>query len=214
MKIYCRKRSVLLPLSERHACTLVEMMISLALLAVLFTLLGSMLHGMSRLSRLAEDSSLRERQMSFCFDLIRKELGEMVVVQNQGDYSFVGGENFIAYTTTRDELLARNSIPGGVKRVEWRHDPGTGSLIRTVSMLIDGKRDAGEPVKSSFFEDLDRFEIYVFDGVEWLRMTGISESMRQTQSVALRLVFKSAPGEKEEFFESAFILPNETFTKE
>ncbi|MFZ5952926.1 MAG: prepilin-type N-terminal cleavage/methylation domain-containing protein, partial [Candidatus Rifleibacteriota bacterium] len=201
-------------LTTRKAFTLVEMLISLALLAVLFTLLGSMLHGMSRLSRLAEDSSLRDRQISFCFDLIRKELGEMVVIQNQGDYSFISGENFVAYTTTRSELLARNSIPGGVKRVEWRHDPGTGNLVRTVSMLVDGKREAGEPSRTRFFENLDGLEVYIFDGVEWLRMTGISEAMPQTQSIALRLIFKSAPGEKNEFFESAFILPNETFNKE
>lgn len=201
--------------AARNAFTLVEMLISLALLAVLFTLLGGLLHGMSRISRLAEDNSIRDREMNFCFNMIRKELGEMVVEQKKTDYSFLSGENFVAYTTTRQELLARNSIPGGAKRVEWRFDPGANNLVRTTSMLIDGKREVGAPVATAFLQGLAGFEVYFFDKVQWLRMTGISELVPQTGSIAVRFIFNSdeQPG-KQEFFESAFILPNETFVKE
>lgn len=195
----------------RRAYTLVEMLISLALLAVLFTLLGSMLHGMSRISKLAEDSSVRDREIAFCFDLMRKELGEMVLDQKKVDFNFLSGENFIAYTTTRDELLARNTVPGGVKRVEWRYDPAAQQLARTVSMLIDGKREAGAPVETRFLSELQAFEIYIFDGVNWLRMTGISELVPQTSGIAVRFAF-AAEDKNQQFFETAFILPNETFT--
>ena len=198
--------------SSRRAYTLVELLISLALLAVLFTLLGSMLHGMSRISRLAEDGAVRDREMSFCFDLMRKELGEMVLDQRKADFNMLSGENFIAYTTTRTELLARNSIPGGVKRVEWRFEPAEKRLVRTVSMLIDGKRTAAAPAQTRFFQELKGFEIYVFDGVDWLRMTGISELVPQTTGLCVRLIFPSErDDQKDEFFESAFLLPNETF---
>ncbi|GAB4273696.1 MAG: hypothetical protein Kow0029_13490 [Candidatus Rifleibacteriota bacterium] len=152
--------------------------------------------------------------MNFCFELIRKELGEMIVDQNESNYNLLSGDNFIAYTTTRQELLARNSIPGGAKRVEWRYDPGSRKLVRTVSMLIDGKREPEPPVKTEFFEDLAGFEVYWYDRVQWLRMTGISEFVPQTRTIAVRFIFDSENKQKQEFFESAFILPNETFVKE
>jgi prepilin-type N-terminal cleavage/methylation domain-containing protein len=201
--------------SSKRAYTLVELLISLSLLAVLFTLLGSLLMGMSRISRLAEDDSLRERELNFCISLIRKELGEMQVDQKLVDYNFLGGDNFIAYTTTRRELLARDSIPGGSKRVEWRYDPTEKILIRTVSQLIDGKRQiAAAPVKTKFLEGLAGFESYFFDGVNWLRITGISELMPRTGSLALRFVFDDPDEpENQKFYESAFILPNETFAQ-
>lgn len=201
--------------SFRRAFTLVEMLISLILLGVLFTLLGGLLSGMSRISRMAEDDFVRDREMSFCFDLIRKELGEMIVEQGQESYRFLSGENFVAYTTTRQELLARNSIPGGAKRVEWRYDPSAQKLIRTTSMLIDGKREVGLPSVTPFLEGLAGLEIYFFDKVEWQRMTGISELVPQTSSIAIRFIFDSETQTgKQEIFESAFILPNEIFVKE
>lgn len=206
---------VKIPGSGRQGYTLVELLISLALLAVLFTLLGSLLHGMARISRLAEDGSVREREIAFCFEMMRKELGEMVIDQRKADFSFLSGENFIAYTTTRNELLARDSIPSGVKRIEWRYDPGAQVLVRRVSMLIDGKREAAAPVETRFLEGLQSFETLIFDKVNWLRMTGISEQVPQTHSIAVRLAFASENRESgREFFESAFLLPNERFSRE
>ncbi|MGM0601623.1 MAG: prepilin-type N-terminal cleavage/methylation domain-containing protein, partial [Candidatus Rifleibacteriota bacterium] len=156
-------------LKTRNGYTLVELLISLTLLAVLFTLMGSLLTGMSRISRLAEDDSLRNRETQFCFDLMRKELSEMIVEQKKVNFNFIGGNEFMAYTTTRKELLARDSIPGGAKRVEWRYDAAAKTLKRTVSMLIDGKREPVAPVETSFLSGLESFEIYFFDGVDWLR---------------------------------------------
>jgi prepilin-type N-terminal cleavage/methylation domain-containing protein len=196
---------------RRRGYTLVEMLISLALLAVLFSLLGSMLHGMSRISRLAEDSSVRDREMSFCMDLMRKELGEMILDQKKVDFNFISGDNFMAYTTTRNELLARDSIPGGVKRIEWRYDPALKCLKRTVSTLIDGKRDLAARVETAFLDTLEGFEVYYFNGVDWIKMTGISELVPDCTSICVRFVFPSENRDKQ-FFETAFILPNEKFS--
>lgn len=195
-----------------RAFTLVEVLISLSLLAVLFALLGSLLTGMSRLARLTDDDSMRDREMNFCFDLIRKELGEMILEQSKVDYSFVSGDSFISYTTTRPELLVKNSIPGGVRRVEWRYDAAARQLIRSASLLFTAGRDPAPAVVTRFFEGLTGFEVYFFDGVQWLRMTGISEKIPQTHAVAVRLAFASRDEpDRQKIFESAFLLPNETF---
>jgi prepilin-type N-terminal cleavage/methylation domain-containing protein len=198
----------------RQGYTLVELLISLALLGVLFTLLGSLLTGMSKISRLAEDTSVRDREMSFCFDLIRKELGEMVVDQKKIDFNFISGDDFIAYTTTRPELLARNSIPGGARRVEWRYDPAGQRLVRSASMIVDGKRQPVEPVVTDFLAGLAGFEVYYFDKVQWMRLTGISELVPQTNCIAVRFIFNSDDDlNRQEFYESAFILPNENYVE-
>jgi hypothetical protein len=139
----------------------------------------------------------------------------MIVDQKKVNFNFVGGNDFIAYTTTRKELLARNSIPGGAKRVEWRYDPNEQKLNRTVSMLLDGKREPVAPVETSFLPGLESFEIYFFDGVDWLRLTGISELMPQTVGISVRFVFAANENtDQQEFIESAIILPNETFKQE
>lgn len=203
--------------NSRLACrafTLVEVLISLTLLGILFTLLGGLLGGMSKIARLADDDSVRNRQMNFCFELIRKELGEMIVDQGRLDFNFIGGENFVGYTTTRPELLVKNSIPGGARRVEWRYDAAEKTMTRSATMLIDGKREAAPPVRTTFLEGLAGFEVYYFDGVQWLRMTGISELVPQTLAIAVRFIFDSPDSDnKQQFFESAFLLPNETFVK-
>ena len=82
--------------------TLVETLISLALLAVLFVLLGGLLTGMAKISRTAADVSLFDREIEFCGEIIRKELGEMLLDNSRVDYTFLGGNGFFAYTTTRD----------------------------------------------------------------------------------------------------------------
>ena len=152
--------------SARRAFTLVEILISLTLLASLFVLLGGLLSGMSKVA-----------------------------------------------TTTRPELLVRNSIPGGPRRVEWRYDAAAKTVVRRASMLAAGSsREGGTPVVTSFLEGLAAFEVYHFDGVQWLRMTGISEPVPATLAIAVRLVFASSNDSAEQrIYESAFILPNETF---
>jgi prepilin-type N-terminal cleavage/methylation domain-containing protein len=199
----------------RKGFTIVELIISLALLSALFVLLGSLLHGMSRLTRLSEDNCAFDRELNFCISLMRKELGEMQVDQNLTGYRFLSGDNFLAYSTTRQELLARNSIPGGIKRVEWRYDPQAKVLVRTVSMLIDGRRELTEPGRTTFLEGLEGFETRIFDGVNWLRMTGISELVPKTGSISVRfLVADSKDSTKTEYLSSTFILPNETYIPE
>ncbi|MGM0601557.1 MAG: hypothetical protein ACQETH_17225, partial [Candidatus Rifleibacteriota bacterium] len=78
-----------------------------------------------------------------------------------------------------------------------------------------GKREPVAPVETSFLSGLESFEIYFFDGVDWLRLTGISELVPQTVGISVRFVFDSDKNnERQEFIESAFILPNETFKNE
>jgi len=199
--------------SARRAFTLVEILISLTLLASLFVLLGGLLSGMSKVARLAEDDSLRDREINFCFDLMRKELGEMILDRKRLDYDLISGDGFFSYTTTRPELLVRNSIPGGPRRVEWRYDAAAKTVVRRASMLAAGSsREGGTPVVTSFLEGLAAFEVYHFDGVQWLRMAGISEPVPATLAIAVRLVFASSNDSAEQrIYESAFILPNETF---
>ena len=107
-----------IPKKTTGGFTLVDTLISLALLAVLFVMLGGLLTGMAKISRPAADVSIFDREIEFCGEIIRKELGEMLLDNSRADYTFLGGNEFFAYTTTRDELLDRDSIPGGAKRVE------------------------------------------------------------------------------------------------
>lgn len=190
----------------KRAFTLVETLISLALLAVLFVLLGGLLSGMARISRTASDISVFDREVEFCSEIIRKELGEMVVDNRLSDYTFLGGDEFLAYTTTRDELLVRDSIPGGEKRVEWRYDPDEKRLIRTVTRLVKAGSELPPVSRSFFLEGLSGIRLYYFDGVTWFELSGISTVIPQSQSIAIRFEVNRENDDKK-IFETAFWLP-------
>ncbi len=186
--------------------TLVETLISLGLLAVLFVLLGGLLSGMARISRTAADVSVFDREIDFCSEIIRKELGEILLDNSRADFTMLGGNEFLAYTTTRDELLVRDSIPGGAKRVEWRYDPGAKKLIRTVTRLVTPGSEL-PPVSSSYFlEGLVGIQICYYDGVGWYQLSGVSTVIPQSKSLALRFIVNDDGTQK--IYETAFWLPH------
>ena len=178
-----------IPKKTTGGFTLVETLISLALLAVLFVMLGGLLTGMAKISRTAADVSIFDREIEFCGEIIRKELGEMLLDNSRVDYTFLGGNEFFAYTTTRDELLVRDSIPGGAKRVEWRYDPGERKLVRIVTRLVT----AG-------------IELFYFDGVAWFKVSGISSVLPPARCIALRFMTRDED-DQQKSYETAFWLP-------
>ena len=186
--------------------TLVETLISLALLAVLFVLLGGLLTGMAKISRTAADVSVFDREIEFCGEIIRKELGEILLDNSRVDYTFLGGNEFFAYTTTRDELLVRDSIPGGAKRVEWRYDPGERKLVRTVTRLVTAGSVLPPVSRSYFLEGLAGIELFYFDGVAWFKASGISSVLPPARCIALRFVTRDEEN-RQKSYETAFWLP-------
>ncbi len=190
----------------KRGFTLVETIISLALLAVLFVLLGGLLSGMARISRTAADVSVFDREIEFCNEIIRKELGEMLIDNSRADFTFLGGSEFLAYTTTRDELLVRDSIPGGAKRVEWRYDPGEKKLVRTVTRLRVTGSELPPVSRSYFLEGLAGIEVYYFDGISWFQLSGLSSVIPQAQCISLRLLVRDET-DAQKVYETAFELP-------
>ena len=186
--------------------TLVETLISLALLAVLFVLLGGLLTGMAKISRTAADVSIFDREIEFCGEIIRKELGEILLDNSRADYTFLGGNEFFAYTTTRDELLVRDSIPGGAKRVEWRYDPSERKLVRTVTRLVSAGSELPPVSRSYFLEGLAGIELFYFDGVSWFQVSGISSVLPPAKCIALRFVTRD-DDDRQKSYETAFWLP-------
>lgn len=194
--------------TKKSGFTLVETLISLTLLAVLFVLLGGLLSGMAKISRVASDMAIFDREIEFCSEIMRKELGEMVIDNQKADFTFLGGSEFLAYTTTRDELLARDSIPGGAKRVEWRYDPEKKSLVRTATKLVAPGQGLPPVARSSFIEGLIGIEFLYFDGVTWFKLSGISSVVPRSESIAVRFIIKKDTNETG-VYETAFLLPYE-----
>ncbi len=195
-----------IPKKTTGGFTLVETLISLALLAVLFVMLGGLLTGMAKISRTAADVSIFDREIEFCGEIIRKELGEMLLDNSRADYTFLGGNEFFAYTTTRDELLVRDSIPGGAKRVEWRYDPGERKLVRTVTRLVAAGSELPPVSRSYFLEGLAGIELFYFDGVSWFQVSGISSVLPPAKCIALRFVTRD-DDDRQKSYETAFWLP-------
>lgn len=154
---------------------------------MLFVLLGGLLTGMAKISRTAADVSLFDREIEFCGEIIRKELGEILLDNSRVDYTFLGGNEFFAYTTTRDELLVRDSIPGGAKRVEWRYDPGERKLnLRTVTRLVTAGSELPPGIAQLFSRRAGRHRAFL------LRRCGLVQGFRHFVGAAASQMHRSA----------------------
>lgn len=186
--------------------TLIETIIAMTLLAVLFTLLGGLMQGMMRLSIVAEEISGESREREFCLELIRKELGEALVKKNSENYQLNAGRDFLSYTTLREELLARDSISDGIKRVEWRFNPGNKQLIRSVANFSHTQTELLRPTETVFFDNLTNFELFQMTEMGWRQVTAVDTQLTDTEYILLKLTF----GEHDaQIFESAFFIANE-----
>ncbi len=194
-------------LKFKNGFTLIEIMISLLLLSVLLSLLSGMLYSMMKLSNTAESVSGRQREVAFCLDLMRKELGEIVVNNNDSRLTLLAGEDFLSYATTRQELVARDSIPRGLARVEWRFDRQNGNLIRKVFQVPEPGRIQPPETETRFLSDLKQIEIGYLDDETWRIAESDSFVIPKTRGISIVLRFNNAAGNSnQKSYSSSFLL--------
>lgn len=176
--------------------TLVETLIALTLLAVLFSVLGGLLFGMSHIANLTNNTTSRSREINFCFELIRKELGEAVINNMDPRFSFLAGENFISYTTIRQELVARDDVDRGYKRIEWRYFPDKKIIKRSVTPINDIGQEAGPLASNDFLPNTESVELSYFIDGYWQRIDSKSEILPKVK--AIRIIIRLKPDEENE----------------
>jgi prepilin-type N-terminal cleavage/methylation domain-containing protein len=195
--------------NSNRGFTLVETLISLALLATLFVLLGSLLNGMSRLSKVVEEKSVSGREADFCFEIMRKEAAEIIFDEKDPRYQINFGNNFFSYVTLRDELIARDSISRGAKRVEWRFLPYEKKLLRKVNQVTEYGTEIVDPSEEAFFGDLEEFKIYWRKDEIWEEATGVLQTVAGISAIKIRLLFStdSINDKKQKTLETVIFVP-------
>jgi prepilin-type N-terminal cleavage/methylation domain-containing protein len=188
--------------------TLAETLIALTLLAVLFSIMGGLLTGMAKLSALVDSNETANKEIDFCFDIIRKELSEIIYNSKYDNYKILAGNGFLAYATNRKELIVRDSMPMGAKRVEWRFESGTKRIVRSVFSIPAPGVVLPSAEQTAFFDSLNFFQISIFRENEWHEITSVSENLTGISAIKLRLGIGES--EKElKMFQTTFQLPYE-----
>ena len=177
-----------LPLRGR-GLTLVEMTIALALTALLLILVNGLLGGVSRWSVHTREASVQARRLEFALEVMRKEIGELHLVASDPRMLLLGGAGTLSYVTTRAELIARDEMPSGLLRVEWKFDPPTRRLLRTVTPVAGTSREAGVSRTVPVLGDLEKVQFSIFDGRQWTALTGSDAPVEKPRAIGLELGF-------------------------
>lgn len=169
--------------------TLIEMTIALALTALLLILLNGLLGGVSRWSVHTREASAAARKLEFALEVMRKEIGELRLVASDPQMLLLGGAGMLSYATTRAELIARDEMPRGLIRVEWRYEPSEKVLIRTVTPIAGPSREAGVSRSVVILEQLEKVQFLVHDGKAWIPLTGSNAPVENPRAIGLELGF-------------------------
>ena len=197
---------------HKKGFTLVETLISLTLLSLLFSVMGGLLFGMSKIAHLTDNITGRTREVGFCFDIMRKELDELAVNRNNTNFSLIAGANFISYVTIRKELIARNDIAGGYKRVEWRYFPMKKLVKRSVTNLSETGYELGKTSSKSFFKGIKKFTLSYFIDNSWQKIESNSEVLPKTKALKITIKFKSKENsdtDTDTTYSTAFVCPEQ-----
>lgn len=195
---------------KRQGFTLIETLISLTLLTLLFSVLGGLLFGMSRLAQVTSDTAGLSREVNFCFDLMRKELGEVVIKENDPQFLLLVGRNFFSYATIRQELISRDDIARGLKRVEWRYFPAKKLITRSTTPISPIGQEVGPTNSVEFLKNTESFELGYFFYDRWHKIDSTSEELENTNAITITLKLNNyAEGNDFQTVSTSFILPRQ-----
>lgn len=182
-------RPTVVRLSRRRGVTLIEMTIALTLTALLLILVNGLLGGVSRWSVHTREASSSARRLEFALEVMRKEIGELRLVASDPQLLLLGGAGTLSYATSRVELIARDEMPNGLLRVDWKFDPSSGQLLRTVTPVSGSSREAGVSRTIPILEHLEKVQFSVHDGQKWIPLSGSNAPVEQPRAIGLELDF-------------------------
>ncbi|MBF0543688.1 MAG: prepilin-type N-terminal cleavage/methylation domain-containing protein [Candidatus Riflebacteria bacterium] len=190
------------------AFSFVEMLITMALAALLLTLVNGITYSTSDYSRRIIELSTTARKLEFFVELMRKELGELHRETGNPAFDFLGGEGMLSYSTSRLEFIARNDTPAGYLRIEWIHDPEKKVLERSVTPVVTDTRQAGKTTVTKILENVEKVEFSIFDGKKWFPLTGSLAPIDIANAVGVDIYFvKASSPVFGNAFSTAFLLP-------
>lgn len=195
---------------KKQGFTLIETLISLTLLSLLFSVLGGLLFGMSRLAHVTTDTAGRSREVNFCFDLMRKELGEIVIKKGDPQFLLLVGRNFFSYATIRQELISRDDIARGIKRVEWRYFPAKRLITRSTTPISPIGQEVGPTNSVEFLKNTEGFELGYFFYDSWHKIDSVSEELENTNAIQITLKLDNDTDDYNfQTVSTSFILPRQ-----
>lgn len=161
---------------------------ALALTAVLFALANGLLYGMARLDVASRTAGRAAREAEFCLEVFRKEVGEIRHDPADPSFTILGGAGLLAYSTSRREVIARDDMPRGFNRVEWRFDPARHVLVRTVSQLAHGVVTADVPRSQALLTGVAEVRFLRHDGQRWVALSGGVGPLEPARALGMEVV--------------------------
>lgn len=182
------RSSVVRP-SRSRGLTLIEMTIALTLTALLLILVNGLLGGVSRWSVHTREASAAARRLEFALEIMRKEIAELRLVASDPQLLLLGGAGTLSYATTRAELIARDEMPSGLVRVDWKFDQEAGDLLRTVTPVAGNSREAGVSRSMKILDNLENVRFSIHDGRKWIPLTGSNAPVEEPRAIGMELDF-------------------------
>lgn len=172
----------------RAGFTLVEIWVALGLTALLFALVNGLVFGLLKATQISREVGRAGRAAEFCLEMFRKEVGEIRWDPADPMFTILAGAGVLAYSTSRREVIARDDMPRGYLRVEWRYDAGARTLVRRVSPIVAGVGEAGRTVTTTLLDDVLEVRFLRHDGQRWEVLTGGASPLPPSSALAMEVV--------------------------
>jgi len=184
-------------LTQRRAFSIPEILIAIALSAILFALANGALWGVAKLSQNVMGTMQAERGLNFLNDQLRREIGEINWDGESSDEMVRAGEELLIFPTFRHEVIARDHVARGYVQVEWRFDHQKGTLFRKMKVLrlgnAFGRNIETDPVK--ILTGLKAVHFVKHNGKSWVPIRGAPSVLAKPAALGVEIVLADNDGD-------------------
>ncbi|MCL2012779.1 MAG: prepilin-type N-terminal cleavage/methylation domain-containing protein [Cystobacterineae bacterium] len=159
----------------KKGLTLIELMVSIALLSIISLSMGSAFSAIINSSEILEENAETSRSLRVAFSRLCRELSSSFISDRydirryQDAYgrptNFVGTKDKLLFTTFAHQRLYQDAKESDQMLVEYQlqNSKGQKDIMRRQKTVLDGRVDEGGGTENVFLENVDQLEFSYWD---------------------------------------------------